>query len=275
MENAAQITASQLQQALRTQSIPVPSHSWLQTLVSSSRQQLPLASLIATARTRLLASDLTTRNLLDSTYIAEHTFPSSILPTPPNTNNTTINTEVKETCLGRDIAVQVLDIENLNRSRWEQVEELEAIERGEQTRGRQVIRLPTTTTLTGDGDDLGVVDESTQSTTTTAMTSGGAATAAREQEKQNKNATHKLVLQDAKGAKMFALELRRIDRIAVGKLNIGEKMLLRAGTVVARGVLLLEPATCQVLGGKVELWHKAWVEGRLARLKEEVGADRR
>jgi RecQ-mediated genome instability protein 1 len=85
---------------------------------------------------------------------------------------------------------------------------------------------------------------------------------------QDKKATHKLVLQDVKGQKIYAVELRRVDKIGVGKLNIGEKILLRASSMVARGVVLLEPATCVVMGGKVDAWHKAWVDGRLARLKE-------
>ena len=248
-------TASQIQSTLRSQSLPIPSTSWLLTTLpppSSSRQPPPLPSLVMTARTRLLASDLTTPSLLDPTYLSSHTFP------PGNAN------PPKETCLTAPVLVQVLDIENTSRSRWDQVEELESIERGEQTRGRQVIRLPTNTDSTTQADQG---DEAATPAPTDA--------AAREREKQAKNATHKLVVQDAKGQKMFALELRRIDRFAVGTLQVGEKMLIKSGTTVARGVLLLEPANCQILGGKVEAWHKAWVEGRLERLREAVGADRR
>ena len=73
---------------------------------------------------------------------------------------------------------------------------------------------------------------------------------------------------------MYGLELRRIERIALGTLNIGEKILLREGAVVARDVIMLDPASCTVLGGKVDAWQKAWNEGRLARLKEAVGIDR-
>jgi RecQ-mediated genome instability protein 1 len=91
----------------------------------------------------------------------------------------------------------------------------------------------------------------------------------------SKNSTHKLLVQDSKGQTAQAIELRRVDRLAVGKTFIGEKMLLRAGTVVARGVVLLDPAQCVVLGGKVDAWHRAWVDGRLARLREAVGAERR
>lgn len=87
-----------------------------------------------------------------------------------------------------------------------------------------------------------------------------------------RNATHRLVLQDCKGVKVFALELKRME-VGVGKTNVGEKMLLKKGTVVARGTVLLEPEMCVLLGGKMEAWHRSWVEGRLARLKEAVGSN--
>ncbi|KAK3689864.1 hypothetical protein B0T22DRAFT_181124 [Podospora appendiculata] len=251
---------TQLQTALRSHSLPIPSHTWLQTLSSSRTPPPPLASLIATARTRLLASDLTTPSLLDSSYVATHALPANLAQ----------QTSIPESRLGRDVVVQVLDVENLSRSRWEQVEELEAIERGEQTRGRQVIRLPAANENGEEGVGVSVGDAAAT------QTQAGAATqVARESERQARNATHKLVLQDCKGAKIFGIELVRVERIAIGKLNIGEKVLIRAGTRVARGVLLLEPAQCLVLGGKVEAWHKPWMEERLARLRDAVGADRR
>lgn len=270
-------TARQIQTALQSHSLPIPSTTWLLNLVTSSSnpgRQIPtLGSLTMTARTRLLASDLTTPNLLDPSVINEHTFLPQI--TSPSASS------ISEIRLNRDAVVQILDIENLNRSRWEQVEELEAIERGEQTRGRQVIRLPTSNENDEEEADLGDTADTqqlhTQQTVTGGTTAGDAAARAiaREKEKQAKNATHKLVVQDAKGQKMFALELKRIDKIAVGTTLIGEKLLLKSGMVVARGVLLLEPSNCQILGGKVEAWHKSWTEGRLAKLREDVGVDTR
>ncbi|KJZ76760.1 hypothetical protein HIM_03637 [Hirsutella minnesotensis 3608] len=159
---------------------------------------------------------------------------TSLLPAlPPNV----AEAGVASMPLPRDVHVQVLDVENLSLSRWEQIEELEEVARGERTRGRQVIRV-------------------------TADDRAGA------------NATHRLVLQDCRGTRIYAVELRRIDRIGVGKTSVGEKMLLRAGTVVARGTVLLTPETCVLLGGRVETWHEAWVQGRLQRLKDAVGSDR-
>ncbi len=182
--------------------------------------------------------------------------------------------------------MQVLDIEDMSRSRWEQVEELEAIERGEQTRGREIVRLPAGGEDEGSdaaerGDEaatqaLGPTQTQAQgggaagsAAATAAAATAAAATSGR------KNATHKLVLQDCKGQKIYAIELRRVDGIAIGKTNIGEKILLRTWSTISRGVVLLEPAACVVLGGKVDAWHKAWVEGRLGALRAAVGADRR
>ena len=91
---------------------------------------------------------------------------------------------------------------------------------------------------------------------------------------RSRNATHRLVLQDAGGQKVFALELRRVDRIGIGTTNIGEKILLKKGTVLARGTVMLDPATCTILGGKIDVWQRAWVEGRLARLRAATVVDR-
>lgn len=250
----ADLTA-QIRAQLQCQSLPLPSQAWLQSLIAARTPPPPLQSLVATARARLLAADLTTAGLLDS----------STASLPANISNA----EVAEARLPRDVVVQVLDVENLTRSRWEQVEELEAIERGEQTRGRQIIRLPTGNE--DEDEDQGVA----------------AAAAAESQEpapratarsapvgKGPKNATHRLVLQDWKGQRVYGLELKTVEKIGVGITSIGEKILLRAGTVVARGTMLLQPATTSVLGGKVELWQKTWVDGRLAKLKEAIGSDR-
>lgn len=139
--------------------------------------------------------------------------------------------------------VQILDIEDLSRSRWSQAEELEAVERGETTRGREVIRV-----RAEDAENGGA-------STQPGASSGGA------------NAMHRLVLQDRAGKQMFAMELKRLPGLDLGKTGIGEKMLLKPGTVIARGTVLLNPEHTVLLGGKIETWHKAWSEGRLTRLQ--------
>ncbi|KAI1100547.1 hypothetical protein F4804DRAFT_318670 [Jackrogersella minutella] len=249
---------TQIRASLQSQGLPTPSLAWIQSALPNRNPLPPLPALVATVKTRLLAADLTNPALVE---------PPAAAAFPPNMSNP----EVKETKLTRDVPVQVLDIDNLTKSKWEQVEELEAIARGEQTRGREIIRLPTGNE---DEEDFGAVGEGTPAATQAATGRNAALNAnIANAAAASKGATHRLVLQDCKGQKVHALELRRVERIGVGTLNIGEKVMLKRGATVARGIILLEPATCVVLGGKVESWQKAWVEGRLARLKETVGAD--
>ncbi|KAK1248222.1 hypothetical protein MKX08_006442 [Trichoderma sp. CBMAI-0020] len=246
----------QLQRAILAHSLPPPSQSFLTTLTTARSPPPPIPSLLATAKARLLASDLT--NTSNSAIID----PSAPV-LPANIDAAT----VKETKLAQNTHVQVVDIENLSLSRWEQVEELEAIERGERTRGRQVIRV----VAPEDGDNE--ADASSSSTAQQTQASRPAAAPAAIAT-GGANAVHRLVLQDRQGKRVFAVELRRINGIGIGKTHIGEKMLLKAGAVVARGTVLLTPETCTLLGGKIDAWHETWMEGRLARLKESVGADR-
>ncbi|KAK4192217.1 hypothetical protein QBC35DRAFT_243691 [Podospora australis] len=244
---------TQLQTSLRTQSLPLPSLSFLTALSTARNPPPPLASLLATARSRILASDLTSPGLLDPSYVTSHSFPSQPEISSPN---------IPERKLASDTIVQILDIENLSKSRWEQVEELEAIARGEEKRGREIVRLPTAA-----GEDNDNENENGVGTGTQFPTQASAQHREREGNK-DRNSTHKLLLQDCQGQTVYGIELKRVDRIGITTTFIGEKMLLKTGTVVARGTVMLEPATCFVLGGKVEAWNKAWLEGRLARLRE-------
>ena len=47
---------------------------------------------------------------------------------------------------------------------------------------------------------------------------------------------------------------------------IGCKLLLKPGTLVRRGIVMLNPDSCVVLGGKVEAWDRKWKAGRKDRL---------
>lgn len=241
--------ATQLLTQLQTHNLPPPSQTWVQTLISTRNPPPPLPSLVMTAKTRLLASDLTTPGLLDATKTPSICFAEGI--TAPS---------VQEARLRTDVYVQIVDIENLSKSRWEQVEELEAVERGEQTRGREVVRLPV-----NNGSADGGGDEPAATATANARGAVAGPDVAR-------NATHRVVLQDCKGQKVYGLELVRMPEMAIGTLNIGAKILLKKGAAVARGTLLLEPRSCQFLGGKIEAWQKEWLAGRLARLREGAEA---
>lgn len=127
----------------------------------------------------------------------------------------------------------------MSKSRWEQIEAIEALERGEGTKGREIIRV----TAPEEGDDAGE----------TVQKGGG---------------PHKLLLQDATGTKVYGIELNALEGVGLG-MSIGCKMVLQ-NAVVARGVVLLEPKTTIVLGGKIEGLHKAWREGEKAELKKAI-----
>ncbi|KKY31518.1 putative mediated genome instability protein rmi1 [Diaporthe ampelina] len=230
--------SAQIYTQLQNLNLPQPSQPWLQALISARDPPPPLPSLVMTAKTRLLASDLTTPGLLDPESVPAISLPSTIS-----------DPAIKETRLGHHVYVQVADIEDLAKSRWEHVEELEAIERGEQTRGREIIHLPTNAAEAEDVQN-GTADgpEAQAAGAMAGAGVSGPATAA------YRKATHRLVLQDCKGQMVYGLELTRIPRIAIGTLNIGEKILLQKGAVVARGAVLLEPATCHILGGRVDAW---------------------
>lgn len=149
---------------------------------------------------------------------------------------------VKERRLAGSIAVQVLAVEDMSKSRWEQIEAIEALERGEGTKGREIIRVAAT-----DEDD---------SAGATVQKGGG---------------PHKLLLQDAAGKRLYGIEFKGLEGVGLG-MSIGCKMVLR-NALVARGVVLLEPATAMVSGGKIEELHKAWKEGRKAELKAAIEAN--
>lgn len=138
--------------------------------------------------------------------------------------------------------MQVLAVEDMSKSRWEQIEAIEALERGEGTKGREIIRV----VATEDGDDD--ADGNLQK--------GGG--------------PHKLLLQDAAGKRVYGIELKGLEGVGLG-MSIGCKMVLK-NAIVARGVVLMDATTTTVLGGKIEGLHKAWKEGRKTELKAAIEA---
>ncbi|KAK6005747.1 hypothetical protein QM012_007389 [Aureobasidium pullulans] len=202
--------------------------AWVESFISSSRQGTPLPALQKTALFRILASDLT----------------SSIKATPTNTlPSNALNPTVKELLVPDSIPLQVLDIEDIGRSAWSQVEAIEAQERGETTKGREVIRVVPGEEADPARDGTAPIIKS--------------------------NGPHKLLLQDAKGTKIYGFEVTDVDGIDLN-LGIGAKLILKNMTI-ARGVILLDPTSTQLLGGKVDVWDKAWRAGRKESLKAKVG----
>ncbi|KAI9758532.1 MAG: Superkiller protein 3 [Chaenotheca gracillima] len=216
-----------------------PSSQWLQTFLTTQKPTTPLSSLLATARIRLLNSDLTSSTELSKT---------SILPGDVH------NPELKERRLPGPIALQVLAVEDLTRSRWEQIEAIEATERGEGTKGREIVRVVADDENGPEGS--GANGRPTERGAPSSVSSSGYC---------------KVLLQDAKGVKAWGIELKKLTGIGIG-MSIGTKMII-SNVLVARGVLLLEPSSSKLIGGKIEALHKVWAENRKTELKAAIEAD--
>lgn len=224
-------------QLLSTKSLAV-SPTWLDNFLSSSsassiqQRNIPISALTQTALFRVLASDF--RDSLTTTT-------ANLLPVDIS------DPTVKERRINGPIPLQVLDIEDIGTSLWSQVEAIERVERGEAIRGREIVR-----TVNVDEDS----EERANHNNSGGSGGGG-------------NGPHRLILQDAAGTRTVAIELKRISDIAIGKLPIGAKLILRNATV-ARGMLLLSPECVTLLGGKMEAMDRAWRESRKERLLARV-----
>ncbi|KAI4202543.1 MAG: hypothetical protein LQ350_002486 [Teloschistes chrysophthalmus] len=206
-----------------------PTQQWLTAFMSTQKTTTPIPALTQTALFRLLSSDITTSLSTE----AVHCLPANVH-----------DVNIKERRLEGPIVLQLVGIEDMSKSRWEQIEAIEALERGEGTKGREIIRV----TATDEDDDSG-----------TNVNKGGG--------------PHKLSLQDARGTVVYGMELKDIQGVGLG-MSIGCKMVLRSAAV-ARGMVLMEPANTTVLGGKIEALHKAWKENRKTELKAAIEASER
>jgi RecQ-mediated genome instability protein 1 len=238
---AAPPTVQQLSASLTAQNLPTLSLTFLASILtpnSASQRLPPLPALTATAKHRLLSSDLTTPSLLSPTAFA---FPADLS-----------NVHVTSKVLPQDTFVQVLDIDDLSKSKWEQIEALENERKGETTKGREVIRIVSTP---ADGEESTVSTHGLSSAANTPTSKG----------------PFKLLLQDWKGQTVYGFELKKVDKIAYPPvMSIGCKILLKRGCIVARGVVLLEPGSVAVLGGRIEVLDKVWRERRESVLRERV-----
>jgi len=138
--------------------------------------------------------------------------------------------------------------------------------KGETTKGRQVIRAVPTQP---DGDIISGTAASPETTSNTQGNANQNAGAAKS------NGPFKLLLQDMKGQTVYGFELKRVDKVGYPPtMNIGCKIMLKKGAKVARGLVLMEPGSVLVLGGKIEALDKSWREGREKALRDAVGAGR-
>ena len=201
-----------------------PTQAWLSSFIQSQKSTSSISALTQSASFRLLTTDIT------QTLNREA---SACFPTDAS------NANIKERCLPGPIVAQLLDVEDMSKSRWEQIEAIEALERGEGSKGREIIRV----TETLEDDRM----------TSNAIKSGG---------------PYKVLLQDVRGTKVYGMELRPVNGIGIG-MSIGGKVLL-SNVTVARGMLLLEPACVDCLGGKIEALNDAWKKSRKERLKAAI-----
>ncbi|KAK5172678.1 uncharacterized protein LTR77_002798 [Saxophila tyrrhenica] len=215
---------------LASKNVP-PTQAWLRDFMPSIRLNTPMVALQKTALFRILSTDLT--------VAVQPPSPNALFPA------NVASPEVKDRKLNGQITVQVLDIEDIGHSCWSQVENLEAIERGEMTKGREVIRVV---------DDELNTDQNRTPANNPSISSG----------------PHKLLIQDAKGTKAFAFESEFVTGIGVSQLSIGGKLVLN-DALVARGVIMLDRRAVEVLGGKVEAWDKKWRADRKESLKRKAG----
>ncbi|KAL3250185.1 hypothetical protein ABHI18_011344 [Aspergillus niger] len=220
---------------LTTKSLPV-SPTWLTTFLSSTStsRTIPLSALTQTALFRILTSDI--RDSLSTSN------PSTLLPTD------IFNPAIQERRLNAPIPLQVLDIEDIGTSLWSQVEAIERVERGEAIRGREIVRTVNV------GEDSEAADNNNAA--------GGG----------ESNGPHRLILQDAAGTRAVGLEFARVSGIGLGKLAIGAKVVVRDVTV-ARGMVMLTPESCVVLGGRIEGLDIQWREGRKKRLLQRINGE--
>ncbi|KAL1859364.1 hypothetical protein Plec18167_006680 [Paecilomyces lecythidis] len=234
-----------------TKSLTV-SDQWLNQFLSSmnaSQRTIPLSALTQTALFRVLASDFT-ESLSRSN-------PSTLLSVDIS------DPAVQERRITGPVPVQVLDIDDIGSSLWSQVEAIERVERGEAVRGREIIR-----TVNVDDTPTEEQDRPTNGATSTNGANSNR-NAVDPGLNTSGNGPHRLVLQDAAGTKVIGIELKAIDGVGIGKLPIGAKIVLKNATV-ARGMVLLEPDSVTLLGGKVEAADKAWREDRKARLVARI-----
>lgn len=204
-----------------------PKPAWLQSFLAATRPNTALAALKQTCLFRLLATDITASLNQPGASV----FPDDVL-----------RGTVQSRFLAGPIVCQVLDIEDIGQSRWSQVEAIESRERGEMTKGREIVRV-----IEPENDDSGPAAAPAQS-----------------------KGPFKLLLQDAKGLQVYALDLRGIEGLNTS-MSMGVKLLLR-NVDVRRAVVMLEPGNVQILGGKLEALDKAWKEGRKDRLIKSANA---
>jgi RecQ-mediated genome instability protein 1 len=243
-------TLAQLTASLTSLGLPTPHPSFLSPILANGLQKkTPLPGLIATAKLRLLCADFSSPLILASS------------PAPPAFPPNITDVKIPARKLDRDVVVQVLDVEDIGKSKWSQIELLESVRKGETTKGREVIR---------------VVPNEENRLPSSASTQAIGTQAAGRQGEGGKEGPFKLLMQDCKGNRVYGFELHKVQKVEYPPgMGIGCKILLKRGSQIARGMVLLEPEKTVVLGGRIDGLDKAWREGWEQRLRELVERETR
>jgi RecQ mediated genome instability protein len=159
------------------------SEKFIMNLLETRRND-PFKALVMTVRSRVLNAEL--EDSIDKSQ-TQNLFP------PTAMNETQYRRDTK---IPRTITVQVIEIEDVSRSRMDQLETLEREERGENVKGREIVRNVT------EGDEGGAGQVFSKPDTTGEI---------------------KLLLEDAVLGRMYGIALDPIKGIHTG-MNIGTKV---------------------------------------------------
>lgn len=214
--------------ALAQTGYPRPSQQWLTSLVSA-RVVPPLPALIQTARIKLSKLDLLTPGLFDA---------ASSSSLPPNVTDLS----KKEMLIKGPVVLQVLEVYDVGKSKWEQIEAIEAIERGEKTKGREIIR------------DIPDPDSNNDDAFASSM------------QNQKSSGPHELLLQDWKGQSLYGMEVSPVPKVEI-TMSIGCKVVVK-NLVCARGVAMLDAGNTQMLGGEIRELNERWGRERKKMLQD-------
>lgn len=205
-------------------------HAWLTALLS----KLSADDVLPTTNNAL--EDLAVRHFLHSNIR------QSVSPSPPLLPGDT----TEKTVVSR-VLVQIVDCQEVGSSLSQQLDKLEAYEERQKPISRRLIRLP-------DTDDHNELDDADQSNhqQTQAGREQGAASSDDQRGLVGKKMV-KVVLEDAKGNRLFGIDQKPIDHLYFG-MPLGAKLFLIDVTVVY-GVLILRPTKIEWLGGTVNAWN--------------------
>lgn len=158
------------------------------------------------------------------------------------------------------VLVQVVECHEIGFSLTQKLDKLEAYEERQKPVSRRLIRLEE---VTGDGEPAQDLVDNQQVTQMITVKS------AEDDCGPVGKKMVKVMLEDAKGNRLYAIDQKPIDQFRVG-MTLGAKLFLM-DTPVVYGVLVLRPKKVEWLGGAVDEWNSG--TGNVQQQIKEVRAD--